>query len=276
MGTAIFTAIDGTLLDSKTFDAGAANRAALQRLHAANIPVIPVSVMTLEEITPIAADLGLRHAMIIEAGGAIARRKKGRWEVEPCGPPAEIFLDAISDIEDRSGASLLVYSAMEESAAAKVSGRSGAMLQASTKRCFSEPFVIESGDFESIEKAAAAIGFSIRRGPRFFYLCPACDQGQAFTRLRQELQCEVAIGVGGSLLDAEFLMRADIAIVVPRADGTIDPELLETLPNAQIAPAPAPDGWAVVVEAALGARARRSRQATSGDPSHKQALEAIE
>jgi hypothetical protein len=51
---AIFTAVDGTLLDSRTFEAGE-NRATIERLLAADIPVIPMSVMTLDELAPIAA-----------------------------------------------------------------------------------------------------------------------------------------------------------------------------------------------------------------------------
>jgi mannosyl-3-phosphoglycerate phosphatase len=243
----VFTAMDGTLLDAHTFEAGA-SRAMIHRLHEAAVPIIPMSVMTLEEIAPIAADLGLREAMVIEAGGAIARWRDGQWEVEPCGPPAETFLGVVTDIEDRSGANLLVYSAMEEAAAARVSGRSGEMLQASTHRCYSEPFVIEKGDLESITRAAAEIGFSVRRGRRFFHLCRSCDEGEAFTRLREELQCDVAIGIGGSVVDAEFLTRADIAIIVPGPDGTPDPELLARVPDARVAPAPGPDGWAAAVD----------------------------
>lgn len=60
---AVFTCVDGTLLDARTFDAGA-SRDAIRRLLDAHVPVIPVSVMTLEEIAPVAAELGLQHAMI--------------------------------------------------------------------------------------------------------------------------------------------------------------------------------------------------------------------
>jgi mannosyl-3-phosphoglycerate phosphatase family protein len=247
---AVFTAIDGTLLDSRTFDAGE-NRAAIRRLLSAGIPVVPMSVMTLDEIAPIATDLGLRTMMVIEAGGAIARWKGGAWEVEPCGPPAETFLNVVSDIEDRSGANLLVYSAMDPAAAATVSGRSGEMLQASTRRAFSEPFVIESGDLASVQRAAAEIGFSVRRGRRFLHLCRECDEGEAFSRLRDELRCDVAVAVGGSLLDAEFLVRAEVAIVIPAADGSVDHELMAKVPTARIAPAPAPAGWAAAVEDAV-------------------------
>lgn len=261
---AVFTAVDGTLLDSRTFEAGE-NRRAIDRLLAADIPVIPMSVMTLDELAPIAAGLGLQTAMVIEAGGAIARWKNGAWDVEPCGPPAETFLSVITEIEDRSGANLLIYSAMEDSAAARVSGRSGEMLRASTRRAFSEPFVIESGDLEAIQRAATEIGFSVRRGRRFLHLCRECDEGEAFLRLREELRCDVTIAAGGSLVDVEFLTRADVPVVVPAADGTVDAELLARVPAARIAPSAAPAGWSAAVEEAVRTitSKRRVRNAAS-------------
>lgn len=246
---AVFTSVDGTLLDAHTFDAGP-NKAMVRKLVNANVPVIPISVMTLEEIEPIAIGLGLRKAMIIEAGGAIARWKNHTWEVEPCGPPAETLLDVVREIEDRSGARLLIYSALSESDAAELSGRSGTMLYASMHRSFSEPFLLESGDFEMVRRAAAALGFSVRRGRRFLHLARECDEGEAFTRLRDELQCELTVAVGGALVDAEFLVRADLPIVVPGPNGELDSELLHKVPHARVAPTSAPDGWAAAVEEA--------------------------
>jgi mannosyl-3-phosphoglycerate phosphatase len=245
---AVFTSVDGTLLDALTFQPGAC-RAAVRRLLAADVPVIPMSVMTLEEVAPIATDLGLHHAIVVEAGGAIARWRGSSWEVESCGPSAETMLDVVRDIEERSGANLLVYSALPASDASRLSGRTGPMLEASTHRCFSEPFVIESGDFEQVRRAAAAIGFAVRRGTRFLHLCRECDKGEAFSRLREELGCETTIAVGGSGVDAEFLRRADIPIIVPRRDGKPDPELMAGVPHARIAPAPGPAGWAAAVDA---------------------------
>lgn len=235
----------------------------IQRLLAAGIPIIPVSMMTLDEIAPIADELGLQRAMVIEAGGAIARWTEGGWTVEACGPPAETLLDVIREIEDRSGASLLVYSALPQREAARFSGRSGEMLQASTHRCFSEPFIIESGDVEAIRSAAASIGFSLRRGRRFFHLCRECDEGEAFARVRDELRCEIAVALGGSVLDAEFLARADVPIIVPGADGTPDADLLARVPKARLAPSPAPAGWAAAVSdvwQSLAATKRRIRR----------------
>ena len=155
------------------------------------------------------------------------------------------------EIEDRSGTSLTVYSALPDSEAARISGRSGELLHASLRRCFSEPFVIESGEFENVRRAAAALGFSVRRGRRFLHLCRECDEGEAFARLRDELRCETAVAIGGAAVDAEFVSRADVAAIVPGPDGRVDEELLAKVPHARVAPAPAPDGWAAAVEEVL-------------------------
>lgn len=257
---AVFTSVDGTLLDARTFDPGR-SREAVQRLHAAGIPIVPVTVMTLDEVVPIAAELGLQRAMVVEAGGAIARWTGSGWEVEPCGPPAETLLDVVRDIEERSGANLLIYSALPEPEAARLSGRTGAMLHASTHRRFSEPFVIETGEMDDVVRAASELGFSVRRGRRFLHLCRECDEGEAFMRLRDELRSEVTVAVGGAAVDAEFLALADVAIIVPGPDGQPDAELREKLPDARIAPAPGPEGWAAAVDEAVASLAVSSQHA---------------
>jgi mannosyl-3-phosphoglycerate phosphatase len=256
----VFTSVDGTLLDALTFAAGP-SRATVQRLQAAGVPIVPVSIMTLDELAPIAAELGLQDAMVIEAGGALARWVDGAWAVEACGPPAETLLDVVLDIEDRTGARLLVYSALPEVEAARVSGRSGAMLDASQVRRFSEPFLIETGELDAVARAAAEIGFSVRRGRRFLHLCRECDEGEAFRRIRDELGADVAVAVGGASVDAEFLALADVAIIVPGPDGQADAELLAKLPDARVAPAPGPDGWAAAVEEAVESLAVARRRA---------------
>lgn len=260
-GLGVFTAVDGTLLDLRSFAAGL-NSLLVRRLQAAGVPVVPVTVMTLDEIEPVASELGLQQAMIIEAGGAIARWIDGAWVVEPCGPPAETLLDVVRDIEDRTGANLLIFSALEDPAASQISGRSGEMLQRAKRRRFSEPFVIEHGSIDAVREAAASIGFSVRRGRRFFHLCRACDEGEAFTRLRDEFRCDVAIALGGSPVDAEFLGRADVPIIMPGPDGRADAELMAQVPNAQIARAPAPEGWAAAINEVWPSLAGRTRKAT--------------
>lgn len=237
---AIFTAVDGTLAGSRTL------RRIIREIQQAGTSVVPVTAMTLEETKPVLRQLGIGGPAIIEAGGGIARPLKSRWSIEPCGLSAEAWLDVVRDIEERSGASLLVYSALPEPEALRLSGLEGPMLQRSMQRRFSEPFVIEQGDLESIRKAAASIGFHVRQGRRLFYLSRLSDEGKALARVRAELQCEIAVALGTSPLDAEFMRHAEIPIIVPGADGP-DPELVAELPGARIAPAPAPDGWVAAV-----------------------------
>ena len=256
---AVFTAVDGTLLDHYTFDAGA-NRDLIRRLQESDVAVVPMTVMTLDEIEPIANDLGFRDAMVIEAGGAIARWIDGAWHVEPCGPPAETLLDVVREIENRSGSDLTVFSVLPEDEAARVSGRSGDMLARATRRRFSEPFLVDRGEVTAVMLAAEQLGFSVRRGRRFFHLCRACDEGEAFARIRDELRCDVAIALGGSLIDAEFLSRAEIPIIVPGPDGNADEDLVRRVPNARIAPAAAPAGWAAAVNDACASLLRLATQ----------------
>jgi mannosyl-3-phosphoglycerate phosphatase len=248
--TAVFTAIEGTLLHQQTFDAGA-NRDAVRRLSASGVPVIPVSVMTLAEILPLTRELALDGPMILEAGGAIVRRVGGDWATEACGVAGDALLDVIREIEDRSGAQLTVYSVLDDRDAALVSGRSGEMLTGSVQRQFSEPFVIDSGALRDVEEAAATIGFSVRRGRRMLYLSRGCDEGSAFERVRGELRIDTTIGLGGSPVDVEFLSRVDIPIIVPKEDGEPDAEVLHALPHARVAAGPAPEGWAAAVDEVL-------------------------
>lgn len=256
---AVFTAIDGTLLDAATFDAGT-NRDVIGRLVESGAPVVPVSVMTLAELIPVASELGLKDPMVVEGGGAIARWTGIDWDVEPCGPPVETLRDIIRDIETRSGASLLLYSSLSDDDAARLSGRTGEHLDASRRRQFSEPFLIERGDLQSVRRAAAEVGFSIRRGRRFLHLSRECDEGEAFSRLREELQCALTVGLGGASVDAEFLIRADIPIIIPGPDGRADAELLLRIPGARVAHAAAPAGWAAAAEEVLHVlHAKRSR-----------------
>ncbi|HEV7768389.1 MAG TPA: hypothetical protein VGQ76_25545 [Thermoanaerobaculia bacterium] len=225
-------------------------RTVVPRLHAVNVPLIPMTAMTLEEMIPIADELHLRPAMIIESGGGIARWKGTSWELEPCGLAADLLLDVVREIEDRTGASLSVHSVMP----------------GSMPRSFSEPFSIETGDPDDVMIAAASLGFSVVRGDRLLHLNRPCDEGTAFTRLRNELRCDVAIAIGDSPLDADLLMRAEIPIILSRADGP-DPDLLARAPHAFITPVSAlQECLDAIIASIQGGRDGSSVHALATDP----------
>jgi mannosyl-3-phosphoglycerate phosphatase len=246
---AVFTDLDGTLLDSTTFDFEPA-RPTLDRLRAANVPVIPVTSKTFDEVEPLVRELGLHHAFIVESGGGIARRDGDRWILESTGPTSDQLRQAIKEIEHRAGARIVRYSAMHAAEAEWYSGLTGHSLAQSQRRRFSEPFIVEAGAPEEVIGAAAAIGLRARRGGRFLHLGGTAGKGDAVLRIREELGPDVTMAaLGDAPMDAEFLALADIPIIVPQRNGIPDPELVLRVPRARVAPAPGPAGWAAAVDA---------------------------
>ena len=246
---AVFTDLDGTLLDATTFDLEPA-RPMLDRLRGANVPVVPVTSKTFDEVEPLARELGFRHALIVESGGGIAGWDGGEWIFETIGPSSDVLRQAIDELQRRSGARIARYSAMDAVDAARNSGLTGEALARSQRRRFSEPFILESGLPEDVIGAAAAMGLRVRRGGRFLHLGGLSGKGEAVARVREELGSDVRmVALGDAPMDAEFLGLADIPIIIPHRDGTPDPELLVRVPHARVAPAPGPAGWAAAVGA---------------------------
>jgi hypothetical protein len=86
-------------------------------------------------------------------------------------------------------------------------------------------------------------------------------------RLREELQCDLAIGIGSAAVDAEFLLRADVAILIPDSRGEVDRELAAAMPDARVAADPGPLGWVRAIEAVWGSIATTGPEVTSASES---------
>ena len=248
----VFTDLDGTLLDAKTFSFEAA-RSALAKLIAAKIPLIPVTSKTFAEVRPLADVLGIDGPIVIESGGGIARRVGSSWRMEACGADATSLRAAVPRIEQQANARLRLYSAMRLDEAAVASGLTGIDLRRSMQRHFDEPFLLESGSLADVENAASSMGLRVRSGGRFHHLCGAVGKGAAARRVRDEItaalgQQPIVVALGDAPMDAEFLSIAEIPIIIPRPDGTPDPVLMETLPDARVAPAAGPRGWANAID----------------------------
>lgn len=252
-GWMVFTALDGSLLDARTLSFEAA-RASFRRLIAAGIPVVPVTGKTFAEVRPLADVLGIDGPLVIESGGGIARRVGSSWRLEACGAGTKALREAVPVIEKRSGARLRLYSAMRLDEAATASGLTGVDLRRSLQRNFDEPFALESGTLAAVEEAARSLGLSVRTGTRFHHLSgPARKGGAAAQRVRDEIAASAGaqpfvVALGYAPIDVAFLSLADIPIIMPRRNGTPDPLLIAMLPEARIAPAAGPEGWARAID----------------------------
>ena len=244
---AIFTDLDGTLLDSRTFDFSPA-LSILERLSNAHVPIVPVTSKTFAEVAVLAQELNLRHPMIVESGGAIARRTVAGWTIEALAPSLETLRHAIDEIERLAGVRVTRYSSMPPDEASLYSGLSGAALQRSQRRMFSEPIVVHPADRNAVIAAATSLGISAHRGGRFLHLSHGTSKREATARIRDELGPGLTmVALGDTPMDAPFLDLANVPIIVPRASGDPDPELRRAVPRARIAPAPGPEGWAASV-----------------------------
>lgn len=251
-GWMVFTALDGSLLDVKTLSFEAA-RASFRRLIAAGIPVVPVTGKTFAEVRPLAEVLGIDGPLVIESGGGIARRIGSSWRLEASGAGKKVLREAVPLIEQRSGARLRLYSAMRLDEAATASGLTGMDLRRSLQRNFDEPFVLESGSLGAVEEAARSLGLRVRTGGRFHHLSGPPRKSAAAQQVRDEIAASsgaqpFVVALGYAPIDIEFLALADIPILMPRRNGTPDPLLMAMLPEARVAPAAGPEGWASVID----------------------------
>lgn len=171
---------------------------------------------TFAEVRPLADVLGIDGPLVIESGGGIARRVGSSWRLESCGAGTKALREAVPIIEQRSGARLRLYSAMR------------------------------------LDEAAAASG--VRTGTRFHHLSgPARKGSAAAQRVRDEIAASpgaqpFVVALGYAPIDVAFLSLADIPIIMPRRNGTPDPLLIAMLPEARIAPAAGPEGWARAID----------------------------
>jgi mannosyl-3-phosphoglycerate phosphatase len=249
---AVFTDLDGTLLDAQSFAYEPAFPV-LRRARAAGVRIVPVTSKTLAEVAALAEELQFSGPLIIESGGGVARRTGDGWDTQVFGIDIERLRALAPEIESRSASRLRLFSAMSVDEAARVSGLTGEALERSRERRFDEPFCIEEGSLSRIARAAEDLGLRVREGGRFHHLCGPVGKGEAVRRVRDELESELGsplrtIALGDAPMDAEFLLEAERAVIIPRPDGTAHPDLLSAVPHARVAPHAGPAGWAAAVD----------------------------
>ncbi|MEP6934456.1 MAG: HAD-IIB family hydrolase [Nitrospirota bacterium] len=258
----VFTDLDGTLLDSKTYSFEPA-REALTELRARNIPLIVVSSKTRAEIEPIRLELRNEHPFIVENGGAFViptnyfpfsltgAVRRGSYHVVEMGIPYPLLRTALKEIQQILGIELRGYGDMSVEEIAARTGLSLENAHLSKQRDYDEPFVIEGSAYpeERLIEAINQRGLRYTKGDRFYHLMGHHDKGQAVQYLircyRRQIGddhgtlCSVAIG--NSLNDLPMLEAVDRPIIVQQADGSYKLDI--ELPRLIRAPVPGPAGW---------------------------------
>ncbi|PSN20298.1 haloacid dehalogenase [filamentous cyanobacterium CCP5] len=259
----IFTDLDGTLLNTQTYDYAAA-LPTLDRLKAQEIPVIPVTSKTRAEVATLMADLGLTDPFIVENGSAVFIPLEGdRFDLPPgedidgyrvlqLGCPYVVARAGLKALAQFIGRPLKGFGDWTVDQIQQMTGLShGAAAQAKGRE-FTEPFMTPKNiDVAVLNENASELGFRVVLGGRFSHLIGSdAGKGNAIAALKNLYQAGSAaplttIGLGNSPNDLSLLESVDHPIVVPEAGGP-HPQLAAR--GWAIAPAPAPEGWAQAID----------------------------
>ncbi len=251
----IFTDLDGTLLDKKTYSFNPANES-LSLIKEKNIPLVICTSKTRTEIEFWRKKLENSHPFISENGGGIFipknyfsfnfhyDREDENYFIIQLGTEYSRLVDVLKNIGENCPVKGFSHMSIQE-----ISQDSGLTLKQASmakRREFDEPFRIpdESRKHEILKKIKQA-GLNYTAGGRYYHLMGNNDKGKACRLLKflylKEYKKVVFIAVGDSENDFPMLDQADRAYLVMKEEGTYATEKYIK------AGAPGPEGWNKVI-----------------------------
>jgi mannosyl-3-phosphoglycerate phosphatase len=265
MKLVVFTDLDETLLDGRTYEWKAASEA-LEELRSRDAAIILVSSKTFAEMAPIYRALALRTPFVLENGGGIvltpdspvnshlphavlsAQMKIGDWILLPLGLTYEHIVHAMESISSETGILLRGFSSMSDEEVAGLTGLDLSSARNARLRHFDEPFVIVEPTEEKehrIRQAAVKRELTCAQGGRFWHLMGHEGKAKAVSVLieayRRAYGAIHTIGLGDGPNDFPFLALVDTAFLLggSRCRFAVTDEMKKARGNHRIGP----EGW---------------------------------
>jgi mannosyl-3-phosphoglycerate phosphatase family protein len=259
----IFTDLDGTLLDYRTYSYGKA-LPALRYIRKRGIPLIICTSKTRAEIEVYQKKLRNRHPFISENGGAIfflpdyfknippGLREKNGYRVKELGMPYHIVRGKLMEIAGRYNQEIKGFGDMSAHEIQRKYGLPIQEARLAKKREYDEPFYFVTEPDERIlkdmERAFSKAGLHMVKGGRLFHLMGKNDKGKAARLLKKMYEKEwkqkiVSIGIGDSLNDLPLLVDVDIAVVVKLNTGGCEEGVVKQLKGPLLTRGIGPEGW---------------------------------
>ena len=248
----IFTDLDGTLLDHHSYDFSPA-LAALERLKARKIPIIPVSSKTLAELEGYVSELELTGPVIAENGCVIRLPGQPPRLTPPSYPEIRDYLQRL---RREFAWQFSGFGDMTLQQVIEVTGLSDAAARPAKQRLASEPLLWQDGQaqLQAFRSEVAAKGLRLLQGGRFLHLLGDTDKGRALHRVvdwyrQQGWNGIETVALGDSGNDIDMLLCADIPVIIRRPDGShLElPERTDTVLSELSGPA----GWNQVLNRLL-------------------------
>ncbi len=261
----VFTDLDGTLLDHKSYSVRAA-LPAIDLLVRRGLPIIPVSSKTAAEISRWVRLLTLEGPFIYENGCGIvvpvgcftsrpdgAVDRDGEWRIS-LGTGINEVRRGLEELAETAGFKFRSFDQMSTDELSALTGLAGEELNQCLDREYDIPFIILGDhDADLIGRKAAEKGYHFTRGGRSYHLTSGCHKGEAVRLLanlyREELPEPLFVGIGDSFNDLTMFQAVDMAFLVQKPDGTYDPLIPEDA--ARRVSGAGPSGWRAAVEAVM-------------------------
>ena len=244
---AVFTDLDGTLLDAASYSWEPA-QPALAELRRLGIPVVACTSKTARELTDLAQEIGLSSPAVVENGAAIA------WSLDEDEPP-EAFAASYATLRDTFAAArrelalpLTGFGDVDAAGVVRVTGLPLAAAERARARVGDEPFwserELQESEVSRLAARFAAAGLTLTRGGRFFHLHGKSDKGSAVRRILQRwTECRHTAGFGDAANDVPLLLAVRSRFAVRRPDGSVSADLA-AVPEVRVLDAAGPEGFA--------------------------------
>lgn len=274
----LFTDLDGTLLDERSYSADAAAQA-LDEIERRRIPLVFCTSKTRAEVEVLRRELGNPHPFITENGGGIfipqgyfrmalpRATAVGRYHRIALARPYKEIVEELEQLAADTGTAVVGFHHMNANEVARNTGLSPNGAKLALAREFDEPFFF-AGATEKAQQIfaeqAQKRGLQLVQGGRFWHLSSGSDKGRAVRELmrlyRSAWRSRVrAVAIGNSANDLPMLAAADVAILLPERNGNLNAEVLSRLRSARRGAAPGPAGWNRAILELLREAAERAK-----------------
>jgi mannosyl-3-phosphoglycerate phosphatase len=251
----VFTDLDGTLLDDRTYSFDAA-LPALDLLRRQNVPLVFCTSKTRAEVELWRTRLGVNHPFIVENGGAVYipknyfpfripnARQRDDYAVVEFGAPYEELVVDLNILSRESGCEVWGFHDMSVTELALRSFLPVHQAELAKRREYDEAFEILSPGAYRLLEAIGKRGRKWTRGNRFYHIMGHNDKAVAveclaalYRKAHREVQ---TIGVGDGWNDVQFLSAVDIPVLVR---SRLDTAIKRVEPRCIVTDAPGPHGW---------------------------------
>lgn len=263
----VFTDLDGTLLDSRTYSY-AKSLAAINRLKENGIPIIFCSAKTRAEQEVYRRALGLFHPFVVENGGAIfiprgyfpfpfdyQKTVNDLLTIELAIPRRRVrrLLARIGRENDFRFKGFTDMSAVE---VAEITGLNLESARLARQREYDEPVKLDSSGETAFAKFLAKLGeagLNWSYGGRLYHVMGGGGKGKAveilsglYRRILGEIR---TIGLGNGLNDSQMLSQVDIPVLVQKKDHSWENI---NLPRLRKVRGVGPEGWSKAIAEVFG------------------------